>query len=239
VLYETHFAEPAYTNGCELNGLDGWISNSSYDKAWIIEDPTAPDGDGQCLYIDFAYHYWRLLDRQGNPLLRFGGYFNLLPDGSNDQYGIEFRMSYYDMVALRADKQQGCCYLAMRNKEGDWINLYDYSAKTGEWVYASYLLEIGDGQNFIREAQIGSVTTNMPCFESYFSYDVYWVDLKAYTPGYTNVAVKVDDLRVSAIPEPIFAGMLGVGVSALMLIRKREARRRRGDAGITTIRANC
>ena len=156
----------------------------------------------------------------GSPFLRYSAYFNLLPNGNNEVNGIEFRMANRGMARVCSDKSQGYCYLNLRKKDGSWISLYSEEACTGEWVYASYLMEFCDGQNFIREAQIGSIVTNLDNFESFMTGYPDMIDLKAYMPTHTNVAVKVDSLSITAIPEPVFAGLLSIAAGLFLVKRK-------------------
>ena len=196
VLYRCNYDDPYYEKGTELQSQDGWQEDLS-NPLWfgsVLDDGTAPDGDDQCVYMECVNLYWHLIPAAGYDRLKISGWFNLATN--TDVETLEFKFhTYLLVIGIKADKENNVCYLQLH--DGTQIR-DDAHAPLGEWVYASYTIDLSIHQ--VLEAEFATVKRRLNSV--YINENLSGVDtvyLKAYNGLNTNSTCKVDDIRVEAV----------------------------------------
>jgi len=204
VIYATNFESPSYTAGQELVGQEGWLGDQSRAEwfGYVLEDPTTPDGDGQCVYMECINYYNHPIDTLGYTRLKYSGWFKLLSTGN--ALGINFQFHNKIKAVIQPEYGNGVCKFRLNNE----IEIRDdANAALDQWIYASYTVDLATKQ--FLEAEFGSFKTN---FTELFYTDpissASEIRLGGWNHQNTNSALQFDSLKVEYIPKASTAGIV-------------------------------
>ncbi len=202
VIYKVNFESPLYTAGIELKGQNGWTEDTANTNwhGYVMNDPTAPDGDNQCVYMECVNGYYHPIDATGCDRTKFSGWFNMLPGGVAGQ--LEFMYHWSINTAIMADRVNNICYLRLAGTD---IH-DDANAPLGDWVYASYTIDWTLMQIVEAEFATKKVDLSIDISSSWIAAPVE-IHMKSWNFTQANAATKFDDLKVEYVQRQSTAKM--------------------------------